>query len=86
MPNSFDWDAPEIASTEDEERQYALDVVKTALRFCIFSVFLYTLIIWGFSNLLMKSNILPSSVPWHYAGILSMGIIVLRVWDKTFFK
>lgn len=87
MPNFSGWDSPELpSSSEEDERQYLWDIMKTGFRFVAFSIFLYTLIIWGFSNLLMKSNILSGDISWAHAGILSAGIIILRVWDKTFFK
>ena len=84
MPDFEDWDAPELSSAD--ERAYLLDVVKTGIRFLVFTCLLYTVGIWGFSNLLVRSGILSDSVSWHYAGIISFGIVVLRLWNKTFFK
>ncbi len=84
MPDFPDWDAPEYSSAD--ERAYAWDVIKTGIRFLVFTCLLYTLAIWGISNLLVKSGILSGSISWHYAGIISLGIILLRLWDKSFFK
>ena len=84
MSNFEDWDAPELSSAD--ERAYLWDVVKTGIRLLVFTCLLYTIGIWGFSNLLVRSGILSDSVSWHYAGIISFGIVVLRLWNKTFFK
>ena len=78
-----DWETDDDSANE---RAYAWDVVKTGFRFIVFTCLLYTLIIWGFSNLLDKSNILSGSVSWQQAGIMSFGLIFLRIWNKTFFK
>lgn len=84
MPDFEDWDAPEYSSAE--ERAYAWDVIKTGIRFLVFTCLLYTIAIWGFVNLLFKSDILAGDVSWHYAGIMSFGIVMLRLWDRTFMK
>jgi hypothetical protein len=84
MSNFEDWDAPELSSAD--ERAYLWDIVKTGIRLLVFTCLLYTIGIWGFSNLLVRSGILSDSVSWHYAGIISFGIVVLRLWNKTFFK
>ena len=86
MPDFPDWDEPEFAASSKEEREYAWDLVKTGARFLIFTTLLYTLIIWGFSNLLFKNDILSGDLSWRHAGIFSFGIIVLRTWNRTFFK
>lgn len=86
MPDFEDWDAPDFSPSSAEERAYAWDVIKTGMRFLIFTTLLYTLIIWGFVNLLFRSDILSGDISWHYAGILSFGVIVLRLWNKAFFK
>jgi hypothetical protein len=80
-----DWEA-ELDDDSANERAYAWDVVKTGFRFLVFTCLLYTLIIWGFSNLLVRSNILSGSVSWQYAGVISLGIIFLRVWNRALFK
>jgi|688.fasta_scaffold1083559_2 hypothetical protein len=84
MPDFEDWDAPELSSAD--ERAYLLDVVKTGIRFLVFTCLLYTVGIWGFSNLLVRSDILSGSISWQHAGIMSFGIVVLRLWNKSLFK
>lgn len=69
-----------------DQRAYAWDLIKTGLRFLVFTCLLYTFIIWGFTNLLVDSDILSGSVSWLHAGVMSLGIILIRMWDKTFFK
>lgn len=87
MRNPGDWDPYEdIDVSDSEQRAYAWDVIKTGLRFLIFTTVLYTLCIWGFSNLLQRSNIISGNIDWHAAGIIGFGIIFLRLWDRTFFK
>lgn len=88
MPDFEDWElkTPNLSATAAEERAYAWDVVKTGFRFLIFTCLLYTFIIWGFTNLLVKSDILSGSVSWHHAGLMSLGIVFLKMWNQTFFK
>lgn len=84
MRDFEDWDVN--LNDAADQRAYAWDVVKTGLRFLIFTCLLYTLIIWGFTNLLVKSDILSGAISWQHAGVMSFGIIFLRIWDRTFFK
>jgi hypothetical protein len=84
MPDFEDWDVN--LNDAADQRAYAWDVIKTGLRFLVFTCLLYTFIIWGFANLLVKSDILSGDISWQHAGMMSVGIIFLRMWDRTFFK
>jgi hypothetical protein len=79
------WPEPDFVSPE-EERQYALDIVKQGIRFMIFSVLATTAFLWVVTNILANSNLISSSISWVNCGILSFFYVVLRVWNSTFFK
>ena len=83
MPDQ--WPDPELISPE-EERQYALDIVKQGIRFIIFSVLATTVFLWVVTNILANANVISSSVSWANCGILSLFYVILRVWNSTFFK
>ena len=82
---SDQWPEPEIFSPE-EERQYALDIVKQGIRFIIFSVLATTVFLWVVTNILANANVISASISWANCGILSLFYVVLRVWNSTFFK
>ena len=79
------WPDPELISPE-EERQYALDIVKQGIRFIIFSVLATTVFLWVVTNILANANVISSSISWVNCGILSLFYVILRVWNSTFFK
>lgn len=83
MPDQ--WPDPELISPE-EERQYALDIVKQGIRFIIFSVLATTVFLWVVTNILANANVISSSISWANCGILSLFYVILRVWNSTFFK
>ena len=83
MPDQ--WPDPELISPE-EERQYALDIVKQGIRFIIFSVLATTVFLWVVTNILANANVISSSISWVNCGILSLFYVILRVWNSTFFK
>jgi hypothetical protein len=83
MPDQ--WPDPELISPE-EERQYALDIVKQGIRFIIFSVLVTTVFLWVVTNILANANVISASISWANCGILSLFYVVLRVWNSTFFK
>jgi hypothetical protein len=83
MPDQ--WPEPELISPE-EERQYALDIVKQGIRFIIFSVLATTVFLWVVTNILANANVISSSISWLNCGILSLFYVILRVWNSTFFK
>ena len=83
MPDQ--WPDPELISPE-EERQYALDIVKQGIRFIIFSVLATTVFLWVITNILADSNVISQSISWVNCGILSLFYVVLRVWNSTFLK
>ena len=82
---SDQWPEPEIFSPE-EERQYALDIVKQGIRFIIFSVLATTVFLWVVTNILANANVISASISWANCGILSLFYVVLRVRNSTFFK
>ena len=82
MPDFEDWDSP---SLNEDEKQYAMDVVKSGFRFLIFTCFMYTFIAWSLFNLLDGRGIISGNITWLQAGAISFGIIVVRMWDRVFF-
>lgn len=80
-----EWPAPEMVSPE-EERQYLLDVIKTGIRFMIFSIMGMTVFLWVAANILSKSGIIGGSISWTNCGILAFSAVLIRLWNSTFFK
>lgn len=85
MPEFDDWESDFPVGTT-EETEYVWDVVKTGLRFLIFTCLLYTFFVWGISKILVRSDILSGEIRWHDAGLIALGIVFVRMWERTFFK
>ena len=79
-------DFPPPYATPEEERQYMMDVIKAGLRFLIITAFFYTGAIWVVSRILNNSGIIDGALSWGSAAIIGVGGIILRTWDRTFFK
>lgn len=84
MPDQ-DWPAPDFANPE-EERQYLLDIIKTGIRFMIFSGISYAVFLWVTARILMNSEIISGSLSWGNSVLLGFSAVVIRVWNSTFFK
>lgn len=84
MPDQ-DWPAPDFVSPE-EERAYLMDIIKTGIRFMIFSAISYALFLWVASRILMNSEIINGSLSWGNSLVLGFSTVVIRVWNSTFFK
>jgi hypothetical protein len=86
MPNDFSgWPEPEMASPE-EERSYQIDMIKTGIRFFIFTSVLYAFLLWVVSIMLVRSNIIDGSISWTNSAIIAFLATFVRVWDRTFLK
>lgn len=79
-----DWPEPELSSAE--QREYQIDLLKTGIRFFIFTTLAYAFLLWAVSNLLADSNIIDGSVSWTNSALIAFLGTFVRVWDRTFFK
>jgi hypothetical protein len=85
MSNPFaQWPEPEI--NEEEQREYQIDLIKTGIRFFIFTSISYSFFLWVVSILLFQSNITDGSISWWNSCIIALLGTFVRVWDRTFFK
>jgi hypothetical protein len=85
MSESFSgWPEPELST--EEQRAYQIDVIKTGIRFFIFTTICYSFFLWAVSNLLVESNIIDGSISWLNSCIIAFIGTFVRVWDRTFFK
>jgi hypothetical protein len=78
------WPEPEV--NEEEQRAYLIDVVKTGIRFFIFTSLTYSFLLWVVSILLYNSNITNGSISWPNSCLIAFIATFARVWDRTFFK
>lgn len=79
-----DWPEPELSSAE--QREYQVDLVKTGIRFFIFTTLAYAFLVWVVSIVLANSNIIEGSVSWTNSALVAFLGTFVRVWDRTFFK
>ena len=78
------WPEPELST--EEQRAYQIDLIKTGIRFFIFTGISYSFFLWVVSNLLAQSNIVEGSISWANCCIIAFLGTFVRVWDRTFFK
>jgi hypothetical protein len=78
------WPEPQIS--EEEQREYQMDLIKTGIRFFIFTGISYSFFLWVVSNLLAQSNIVDGSISWWNSCVIAFLGTFVRVWDRTFFK
>lgn len=81
---SEDWPEPDL--NPEEQRAYFIDVVKTGVRFFIFTSISYAFLLWVVAIMLERSNIIDGSISWVNSCIIAFLGTFIRVWDRTFFK
>lgn len=80
-----EWPAPDFVNPE-EEREYLVDIIKTGIRFMIFSAISYSVFLWVVSRILLNEEIINGALSWSNSVILGFSTVVIRVWNSTFFK